>query len=272
MFPTAADADAFLADVQQQGATLGNATYTRRGTATDGTYADGTYADGTVTGDAGAGAEDAGAGAVKGTGVGAVVGAAAGFLATAGTVAAGVATGGLAVPVILGMAALGSGVGAAVGATGGAMGIDENRDGRTADTGTGDYYEADDSYYDRMDSTMSGGGRVVAVQDPVPANVMDAATRHGGEVVDAGDSVSRMDRGMTGGTTMGHATDAAGSKVDEAADRLRAAGHSAAASVTGNPEHDRLAAEDRARADMNNREADAAYDATRAEARDGDRR
>ena len=266
MFPTAADADAFLADVQQQGATLGNATYTRRGTATDGTYADGT-----VTGDASAGAEDAGAGAVKGTGVGAVVGAAAGFLATAGTVAAGVATGGLAVPVILGMAALGSGVGAAVGATGGAMGIDENRDGRTADTG--DYYEADDSYYDRMDSTVSGGGRVVAVQDPVPANVMDAATRHGGEMVDAGDSVSRMDRGnMTGGTTVGHATDAAGSKIDEAADRLRATGHSAAASVTGNPEHDRLAAEDRARADMNNREADAAYDATRTEARDGDRR
>ena len=40
MFLTAADADAFLADVQQKGATLGSATYTRRTTTTDGTVAD----------------------------------------------------------------------------------------------------------------------------------------------------------------------------------------------------------------------------------------
>ncbi|GHF41476.1 hypothetical protein HNQ07_001469 [Deinococcus metalli] len=193
MFPTAAAADAFLADVQSMGATLGSATYTRRGS--DRTVTDSTLDRGAVAGDAEAGAEDAGAGAVKGTGVGAVVGAAAGFLGTAGAVAAGVATGGLAVPVILGFAALGSGVGAAVGATGGAMGIDENADGRTADTGT-DYYSASDDHYDRMDSTVSGGGRVVAVQDPVPADVMAAATRHGGEVVDASDSVSRLDRGI----------------------------------------------------------------------------
>ncbi|WP_309571031.1 hypothetical protein [Deinococcus sp.] len=176
MFPTAAAADAFLADMQSKGATMGSATYTRRTTTTDGT----------VAVDAAAGAEDAGAGAVKGTGVGAAVGAAAGLLATAGAIA----TGGLAIPVILGFAALGSGVGAAVGATGGAMGIDENADGRTADTGT--QYAADDSHYDRMDSTVSGGGRVVAVQDPVPADVMDAASRHGGEVVDAADRVTPM--------------------------------------------------------------------------------
>ncbi|THF86525.1 hypothetical protein E7T09_10475 [Deinococcus sp. KSM4-11] len=176
MFPTAADADAFLADVQQKGATLGSATYTRRTTTTDGTVAD-----------AEAGAEDAGAGAVKGTGVGAVVGAAAGLLATAGAVA----TGGLAIPVILGFAALGSGVGAAVGATGGAMGIDENADGRTADAGN-TAYAANDDYYDRMDSTVNSGGRVIAVQDPVPADVMAAATQHGGEIVDAADSVTPM--------------------------------------------------------------------------------
>lgn len=188
MFPTVSAADAFVAEMQQRGMGLGNATYTRRGGMSQ------TTTDTTSTGGASAAAEDAGAGAVKGTGVGAVTGAAAGFLGTAGAIAAGVATGGLAVPVILGMAALGSGVGAAVGATGGAMGIDENKDGRTAATDSGDHYEASDSHYDRMDSTVSGGGRVVAVQDDVSGDVMDAAARHGGEIVDAGDHVSRMNQ------------------------------------------------------------------------------
>ena len=197
MFPTVAAADAFVAEMQQRGMSLGNATYSRRGGAADSSM--GASTDTTYTGNASAGAEDAGAGAVKGTGVGAVAGAAAGFLGTAGAIAAGVATGGLAVPVILGMAALGSGVGAAVGATGGAMGIDENRDGRTADAGYDDRYEASDSYYDRMNSTVNSGGRVVAVQDDVPADVMDVAVRHGGEVVDTGDHVTAMDRsGMAG--------------------------------------------------------------------------
>ena len=68
-----------------------------------------TYTDDRVDGQPSAAAEDAGAGAVKGTGIGAVVGAGAGLLGTAGTVAgvgATIATGGLAIPVILGMAAL----------------------------------------------------------------------------------------------------------------------------------------------------------------------
>lgn len=181
LFPTAAAADAFTADLQAQGViapTMGSSTYTRRSAATDvaDTRADGP---GSLTMDAdGAGGtpEDAGAGAVKGTGVGAVVGAAAGILATGATIA----TGGLALPVILGMAALGSGVGAAVGATGGAMGVDET--GKVDDR-----YDVDDTYYDRMDSTINSGGRVVAVHDSVPQDVlMDAVARHGGEIVDSG--------------------------------------------------------------------------------------
>ncbi|GAA0510314.1 hypothetical protein [Deinococcus depolymerans] len=162
IFPTAAAADAFTADLQAQGViapTMGRATVTRRSD-TAAIHEGGT-------------AEDAGAGAVKGTGVGAAVGAAAGIIATGATIA----TGGLALPVILGMAALGSGVGAAVGATGGAMGVDE----------TGDYYDADDEYYDRLNTTATNGGRTVAVDDSVPADVVEAAAiRHGGEYVSGG--------------------------------------------------------------------------------------
>ncbi|WP_189074327.1 hypothetical protein [Deinococcus sedimenti] len=186
LFPTAAAADAFTADLQAQGViapTMGTSTYTRRadGTRVD-TGATSVDADGpgnlTMDPDGvGGTAEDAGAGAVKGTGVGAVVGAAAGILATGATIA----TGGLALPVILGMAALGSGVGAAVGATGGAMGVDET--GKAYD----DRYDVDDTYYDRMDSTINSGGRVVAVHDSVPHDIlMDAVSRHGGEIVDSG--------------------------------------------------------------------------------------
>ncbi|GGB77764.1 MULTISPECIES: hypothetical protein [Deinococcus] len=183
LFPTVAAADAFTADLQAQGViapTMGSSTYTRRSAATD-MGATRTDVDGpghlTMEGDGVGGTpEDAGAGAVKGTGVGAVVGAAAGILATGATIA----TGGLALPVILGMTALGSGVGAAVGATGGAMGVDET--GKVDDR-----YDVDDTYYDRMDSTINSGGRVVAVHDSVPQDVlMDAVARHGGEIVDSG--------------------------------------------------------------------------------------
>ncbi|WP_243398186.1 hypothetical protein [Deinococcus koreensis] len=206
MFPTVSAADAFVAEMQQRGMSMGNATYTRRGSMDTSAAGSSTMgSDTTYAGEAGAGAEDAGAGAVKGTGVGAVAGAAAGFLGTAGAIAAGVATGGLAVPVILGMAALGSGVGAAVGATGGAMGVDENHDGRTADAGD-HRYEASDTHYDRMDSTVSSGGRVVAVEDTVSADVMDAAARHGGEVVDAGQHVSRMGSSSMGAAGMSDTT------------------------------------------------------------------
>lgn len=211
LFPTSAQADAFVAELQDKGVvapSMGTSTYnrhsemdsvrtTRNGMAD--TYGDGmdntaaaggdvrTYNDDRRDGQPSAAAEDAGAGAVKGTGVGAVVGAGAGLLGTAGTVAgvgATVATGGLAIPVILGMAALGAGVGAAVGATGGAAGVDENHDGRTADTDHG-AYSVNDDYYDRMHSTMNSGGRAVAVEDSVPYDVVaDAVKRHGGEFVD----------------------------------------------------------------------------------------
>ncbi|CAM4152812.1 hypothetical protein DEMA109039_09135 [Deinococcus marmoris] len=209
LFPTTAQADAFIAEMQQKNVvapTLGTSSYSRHSETggartTDNGMAD-TYGSGmdntsgaggdvrtydNMDGQPSAAAEDAGAGAVKGTGVGAVVGAGAGLLGTIGTVAgvgATVATGGLAIPVILGMAALGAGVGAAVGATGGAAGVDENHDGRTADDDYGSYGVNDD-YYGRMHDTVNAGGRAVAVEDAVPYDVVaEAAKRHGGEFVD----------------------------------------------------------------------------------------
>lgn len=229
LFPTVSDADAFIADLQSQGVVrpeVGNANLTRRTTVTE-----------AVTGevvDGGGTAEDAAAGAVKGTGVGAVVGAVAGVLG-AGAV---VASGGLALPVILGMTALGSGVGAAVGGIGGAAGVDE----------TGDHI-VDDHYYDQIQTSVSGGGRAVAVDDNVPNDVLDAAVaRHNGQFVSGAGNVAGA---------AGDVVQAAGSKIDEAADRLRAAGHEVAGAVTGNPKHDVLAAEDRLKAEVNNAEAHA---------------
>ena len=138
----------------------------------------GSMSDGSVD----AGAEDAGAGAVKGTGVGALVGAAAGIMG-AGAV---VATGGLALPVILGMTALGSGVGAAVGAAGGAAGVDENGDGRVAGEGYSMNDTVDDQYYDHLNSSMNNGGRAVAVDENVNADVLSAAmARHKGQFISA---------------------------------------------------------------------------------------
>ncbi|MDV6373701.1 hypothetical protein [Deinococcus arenicola] len=206
LFPTTAQADAFVAEMQEKGVvapTMGTSTYGRHsemGVAqTTDSGMDNSSAAGVRNYDDGqpsAAAEDAGAGAVKGTGVGAVVGAGAGVIGTIGTVAgigATVATGGLAIPVILGMAALGAGVGAAVGATGGAAGIDENKDGRTANDDAGmDYsasdhgsYGVSDDYYDRVNTTMNAGGRAVAVEDAIPADVVaEVAKRHGGEFVE----------------------------------------------------------------------------------------
>ena len=260
LFPTVADADAFIADLKSQGvirSEVGTATLNRSSsTTTD------------VVSDASAGAEDAGAGAVKGTGVGALVGAAAGVLG-AGAV---VATGGLALPVILGMTALGAGVGAGVGAVGGAAGIDENADGRVA----GDSYSTtvDDHYYDHLNTSVSNGGRAVAVDDNVPADVLSATmARHNGHFVSAdsvGAAVSNAGATVAAGATRtasaaGDVAQAAGNKVEEGADRLRAVGHEIAGAVTGNPKHDALAAEDRAKADMNNAQA-------RADMNDADRK
>ncbi|RJF73627.1 DUF2382 domain-containing protein [Deinococcus cavernae] len=75
-------------------------------------------------------------------------------------------------------------------------------------------------------------------------------------------------RGMTTGTTgavgtmtnagsaAGDVASAAGNKLEEGADRLRAVGHEVAGAITGNPKHDALAAEDRAKANINNDQAD----------------
>ena len=190
IFPTTAQADAFVQDLQSQNLIrpeMGQTSVNRSasGVATDpvtgenlhGTPVTGTPVSdnlGTLPGEGGT-AEDAGEGAVKGTGVGLVAGAVAGVIATATTVA----TGGLALPVILGMAALGSGVGAGVGAIGGAAGVDE-----TGDRMYDDNYSVADDHYDRMHETMNAGGRAIAVEDSVPMDaVQAAAARHGGEFV-----------------------------------------------------------------------------------------
>ena len=178
LFPSVAAADAFIADLQQQGvATLDSTTanVNRRSGATGSTTTDGYASTSPV-------AEEAGQGAVTGTGVGAVVGVAAGALTTAGVLgaaaatAATVATGGLALPVILGMAAAGAGVGAAVGAAGGAAGAEASRYPSS--------YEVEDAHYDRMHQGMDSGGRAVAVKDSVPQAALEAAmTRHGGHLI-----------------------------------------------------------------------------------------
>lgn len=182
IFPTVADADAFIADLQTRGVVqpeVGTVNVNRRTASTTTTTA--TTAAGVSADPA---ADDAAAGAVKGTGVGAAVGATAGVLGAAGvlgTAAATAATGGLALPLILGLTALGSGVGAAVGAAGGAMGVDETGDGRTA---ADNAYALDDSHYDHLHTSVSGGGRAVAVDDHVPSDVLDAAVRaHNGQYV-----------------------------------------------------------------------------------------
>ncbi|WP_425145020.1 hypothetical protein [Deinococcus sp.] len=210
LFPTVAQADAFVQDLRDQGAIrpeFGTTSLTRASdTLTDGTPLGRTGAD-TMSATAaptsspssidamddelhradgmGGTAEDAGAGAIKGTGVGVVVGAIAGAVAT-------VATGGLAaIPVIVGMAALGSGVGAGVGAIGGAAGVDEtDADGRRLST-TGTVMDdapatstVTGEQYDRLHSGVEGGGHVIAVADSVPDDVVRAtAARHGGQFV-----------------------------------------------------------------------------------------
>ncbi|WP_216328172.1 hypothetical protein [Deinococcus aestuarii] len=189
LFPTAAQADAFVQELQSRGVIqpeMGQTSLNRREemgggmtntgglstTTTTTTVSDGSappYVEGGV-------AEEAGDGAIKGTGVGAAVGTVAGAIAT-------VATGGLAaVPVILGMAALGSGVGAGVGAIGGAAGSEE-----AVDTTRGGYqssYDISGEQHDRLSSGMSSGGRAIAVDDSVPADVVsEVAARHGGQFV-----------------------------------------------------------------------------------------
>ncbi len=188
LFPTVAAADAFIADLQSRGVVqpeLGTTTLGRRSAQDLGTAP---VVTDTAVATEGGTAEDAGAGAVKGTVAGLVSGAAIGAIGTAtGLIAAGaatVATGGLALPVILGMAALGSGVGAAVGGIGGAAGVDETGNGWITSTGYDASSHIDDDHYDRLDSGINAGGRAVAVDDNVPTDVLEEAMRsHDGHYV-----------------------------------------------------------------------------------------
>ncbi|WP_407542583.1 hypothetical protein Q0M94_23630 (plasmid) [Deinococcus radiomollis] len=180
-FPTEQAAEAFQQDLVSQG--VARPEY---GRASVSPMAPAVAADthGVVTEPNGGTAEDAGAGAIKGTEAGLVVGAAAGALTTAGVLgtaaatAVTVATGGLALPVILGMAALGAGVGAAVGGVGGAAGVDETH-------GAAHHaYEVDHGHYSDVNTRMSEGQHVVAVDDSIPANLVEeACMRHGGHTV-----------------------------------------------------------------------------------------
>ncbi len=172
LFPTTAQADAFVQDLQSQGVIRpeqGQSTFARQGTPTTGMTSTGgmsTTSRDAAYNTADPAAEEAGEGAVEGTGVGAVVGAVAGVIATAAT------GGAAAIPILLGMTALGSGVGAGVGAIGGA--VDADADG----------YTYTDDQYDRINNGMASGGRAIAVDDSVPADVVEAAARrHGGEFV-----------------------------------------------------------------------------------------
>ncbi len=172
IFPTKTQADEFIQDLQNQGIVQKSTGTTdlNRPTSSMGTPSSSTLADTTLDGGT---PEDAGEGAVRGTGAGVVAGAIAGVVAT-------IATGGLFAPVILGMAALGSGVGAAVGAAGGAMGVDETA------TDSSLKYDSNltDDQYNRIHTGVSGGGYPVAVDDTVPMDVVTAAAqRHGGEMV-----------------------------------------------------------------------------------------
>ena len=174
-FPTEQAATAFQQDLVTQGLAapeLGRATVNRQvSSVTTDVHGGGTP-------------EDAGAGAIKGTEAGLAVGAVAGVLTTTGVLgvaaatAATVATGGLALPVILGMAALGAGVGAAVGGVGGAAGVDETH-------GAGHHaYEVDDGHYDNVNSKMEQGHHVVAVDDSIPAGLLEeTCVRHGGHLI-----------------------------------------------------------------------------------------
>ncbi len=152
IFPSAAEADAFAAELQARGlvqAERGQAPLNPPPTTPPRRPVEG--ADGEH--------HDNANGAVVGTGVGLAVGAVTGALAT-------IVTGGAAVvPVLLGMAALGSGIGAGVGAMGGPTIGSHDTDAIFTDEHHG----------------HAAAGRLIAVDDTVPADAVDeVAARHGG--------------------------------------------------------------------------------------------
>ncbi|MDB5044987.1 MAG: hypothetical protein JWQ08_1037 [Deinococcus sp.] len=168
LFPTVAQADAFVQDLRSQGVIreeLGESRLNR----TAGTGTTSQTQTTTEVVELRGNPDEAAEGAVKGTGLGAVAGAVAGAAAVA-------LTGGLAaVPVILGAAALGSGVGAVGGASVGYT---------SGDDVVHHVSDVSDDHYERMNSTVESGGRAIAVDDNIPSDVLEAAvTRHGGQFV-----------------------------------------------------------------------------------------
>jgi hypothetical protein len=75
---------------------------------------------------------------------------------------------------------------------------------------------------------------------------------------------------MSDKSTAENLLDAAKAKVNEAADRAREAGHNIAHAVTGHASDKAEALEDRAKAEIHNREAHAEYNEGKREAKDGD--
>ncbi|MPY67584.1 hypothetical protein F8S09_12955 [Deinococcus sp. SDU3-2] len=192
IFPTVAQADAFVQDLLSQGVIqpeMGQTSFQRRTAAGSVGAADmGTTTSQTNTAtattteyvDGGGDGADMAGGALKGTALGAVAGVAAGAVVAA--------TGGLAaVPVLLGMGALGSGIGAAAGTADAAVHGDgmETRVAASGETRSyEDRYEFEDTHYNDMQTTVDAGGRAIAIEDDVPMDVVEAAmARHGGRFV-----------------------------------------------------------------------------------------
>ncbi|KEF33962.1 MULTISPECIES: hypothetical protein [Deinococcus] len=190
IFPTVAQADAFVQDLLSQGVIqpeMGQTSFGRRSaTTTDmgtaATPATTQTATQTTTEyvDGGGDAADMAGGALKGTALGAVAGVAAGAVVAA--------TGGLAaVPVLLGMGALGSGIGAAAGTADAAVHGDgmETRVAAQGETRRyDDRYDLDDTHYNEIQSAVDAGGRAIAIEDDVPLDVVEATmARHGGRFV-----------------------------------------------------------------------------------------
>ncbi|MFC4425316.1 hypothetical protein [Deinococcus navajonensis] len=174
VFPTSAKADAFIADLQSQGVVepeVGHTSFHRRSAVQEGTSSS-APAQALVTEvvDGGGDAGDVAGGALKGGVIGTVAGLAAGALVAS--------TGGLAaIPVVLGL-----GVGAAAGAADGAVhghGMEEHAGRRYEEN-----YHLEDEHYDRLQSEVGTQGVPVAVEDAVPAEVVEAAAaRHGGRLI-----------------------------------------------------------------------------------------
>jgi len=118
-------------------------------------------------------AEEVAEGAVNGTFAGGIAGGVIGLL---GIVIAGALTGGAAVPVILGMVAVGAGVGAATGAVGGVVGVEEH--------GTLGEYQVHRHQYEELHGALQSGHTPVAVDPSIPENLLTRVmTAHEGRLL-----------------------------------------------------------------------------------------